>query len=152
MGEFAPQQKQYTSGQYSGAICMGEFAPQQKQYTSGEYDCSTRKGGPPPGSVQQQQQGKWSWKYRSFTKSPRSNRSDGQVPSITSVEDNDVFIVFLNLETQKLTIYNVRSKQTEIFTGIEGGVSSITRSESPNAWGGKATLMLPYNSAILALQ
>ena len=152
MGEFAPQQKQYTSGQYSGAICMGEFAPQQKQYTSGEYDCSTRKGGPPPGSVQQQQQGKWSWKYRSFTKSPQSSRSDGQVPSITSVEDNDVFIVFLNLETQKLTIYNVRSKQTEIFTGIEGGVSSITRSESPNAWGGKATLMLPYNSAILALQ
>ena len=152
MGKLAPQQQQYTSGQYSGAICMGEFAPQQKQYTSGEYDCSTRKGGPPPGFVQQQQQEKWSWKYRSFTKSPQSSRSDGQVPSITSVEDNDVFIVFLNLETQKLTIYNVRSKQTEIFTGIEGGVSSITRIESPNAWGGKATLMLPYNSAILALQ
>ena len=43
-----------------------------------------------------------------------------QMPSITSVENNDVFIVFLNLESKKLTIYNVRSKQTEIFAGIEG--------------------------------
>lgn len=110
------------------------------------------RGPPPPGFVQQQQQDKWSWKYSSFTKPPQSSRSDGQFPSITSVEDNDVFIVSLNLETQKLTIYNVRSKQTEIFTGIEEGVSSIPRSESPNALGGKGSLMLRYHRAILALQ
>ena len=152
-GEFAPQQPPlYTPAQYGCTIRGGAFVPQQPLYTSGKYDCSTRKAPPPPGFVQQQQQDKWSWKYSSVTKPPQSSRSDGQIPSITSVEDNDVFIVFLNLETQKLTIYNVRSKQTEIFTGIEEGVSSITRSESPNAWGGKGSLMLPCHRAILALQ
>ena len=150
--EFAPQQQKYTSAVYDCSIRDAVFVPQLQQYTSGEYDCSTRKGSSLSGFVQQQQQEKWSWKYSSFTKPPQSSRSDGQIPSITSVEDNDVFIVFLNLEIQKLTIYNVRSKQTEIFTGIEGGVSSITRSESPNAWGGIGPSMMPCHSAILALQ
>lgn len=36
------------------------------------------------------------------------------------MEDSDVFTVFLNVETKKLIIYNARSKQTEIFTGVEG--------------------------------
>ena len=66
-----------------------------------------------------QKQTKWAWKYNSLLQSKLS-RSDGQIPSITSVENNDVFIVFLDLESKKLTIYNVRSKQTEIFVGIEG--------------------------------
>ena len=74
------------------------------------------------------QQANWSWQYNSG-KVPKPSRSDGQTPSITSVQNNDVFIVFLNLESKKLTIYNVRSKQTEIFTGIERNVSSIIRSE-----------------------
>lgn len=64
-------------------------------------------------------QTRWSWQYRSRV-GPKLSRSDGQIPSITSVENNDVFVVFLNLESKKLTIYNVRSKQTEIFEGIEG--------------------------------
>ena len=62
---------------------------------------------------------KWAWQHSS-RKQPKTSRSDGQIPSITSVEDNDVFIVFLNLESKKLTIYNVRNKQTEIFAEIEG--------------------------------
>ena len=66
-----------------------------------------------------QKQTRWSWQYHSRVE-PKLSRSDGQMPSITSVENNDVFIVFLNLESKKLTIYNVRSKQTEIFAGIEG--------------------------------
>ena len=70
---------------------------------------------------------KWAWQHSS-RKQPKTSRSDGQIPSITSVEDNDVFIVFLNLESKKLTIYNVRSKQTEIFAGIEGdNLSPIIR-------------------------
>ena len=67
-----------------------------------------------------EKQTKWAWQYSSG-KQPKTSRSDGQIPSITSVEDNDVFIVFLNLESKKLTIYNVRSKQTEIFVGINKG-------------------------------
>ena len=72
------------------------------------------------------------WQYRSRME-PKLSRSDGQIPSISSVENNDVFIVFLNLESKKLTIYNVRSKQTEIFAGIEGdNFSPIVRC---NVWG-----------------
>ena len=67
-----------------------------------------------------QKQTKWAWQYNSSRWEPILSRSDGQIPSMTSVENNDVFIVFLNLESKKLTIYNVRSKQTEIFAGIEG--------------------------------
>ena len=99
-------------------------------YNSGGYGYSTRR----KRFERQQQQAKWSWGYSTSTISSQASRSDGQIPSITSVEDNDVFIVFLNLETKKLTIYNVRSKQTEIFTGIEGYVSSFIRSESSVAW------------------
>ena len=151
-GEFALQQQKNTSAVYDCPIRGPVFVPQLQQYSSGEYDCCTRKGGSPSGFVQQQQQAKWSWKYSSFTKPPQSSRSDGHIPSITSVEDNDVFIVFLNLEIQKLTIYNVRSKQSEIFTGIKGGVSSITRSESPSAWGGKGPSISLFDIATLALQ
>ena len=75
-------------------------------------------------------QTKWAWQYSSRLE-PKLSRSDGQIPSITSVENNDVFIVFLNLESKKLTIYNVRSKQTEIFAGIEGdNLSPIIRCDA----------------------
>ena len=60
---------------------------------------------------------KWSWSYNTLTQSPF--RSDDQHPSITSVQDNDLFTVYLNLETQKLIIYNDRSRQSEIFTGVQ---------------------------------
>ena len=74
-------------------------------------------------------QTKWAWQYNSRLE-PKLSRSDGQIPCITSVENNDVFIVFLNLKSKKLTIYNVRSKQTEIFAGIEGdNFSPIFRSD-----------------------
>ena len=62
--------------------------------------------------------GKWSWGYDARRQLPF--RSDRQEPSITSVEENDVFAVFLDFETEKLIIFNQRSKQTEIFNGIQG--------------------------------
>ncbi len=65
-----------------------------------------------------QQTTKWCWCYNSAKLI--STRSDGQQSSITSVQGNDVFTVFLNLETKKLIIYNIRSKQAELFTGVEG--------------------------------
>ncbi|KAJ7364986.1 hypothetical protein OS493_007622 [Desmophyllum pertusum] len=68
------------------------------------------------------QQEKCSWQYNpGITQDVgHSSRSDGQKPSIVSVQDHDVFTVFLNLETKKLIIYNVRSKQFETFTDVEG--------------------------------
>ena len=54
----------------------------------------------------------WSYDYGPI-------RSDREKPSIVSVLNNDVFTVFLNPETEKLIIYNNRSKQTDIFTGVQ---------------------------------
>lgn len=63
---------------------------------------------------------KWCWYYDCNLATSKSRRSDRQTSFITSVQDNDVFRVFLNFETKKLTIYNVRNKQAELFTGVEG--------------------------------
>ena len=63
---------------------------------------------------------KWTWCHDpSRLLEHQSTRSDGQAPSITSVQNNDVFTVFLNLETKKLILYNDRSKQTEVFTDVK---------------------------------
>ena len=77
-------------------------------YAMGVYGASRDSGNP----------GKWSWSYKAWDQSPF--RSDRQEPSITSVEEKDVFTLFLNFETEKLVIYNQRSKQTEIFNGVQG--------------------------------
>ena len=61
---------------------------------------------------------KWCWYHN--CKSAKSRRSDRQKSSVTSVQDNDEFRVFLNFKTKKLIIYNARSKQSEVFTGVEG--------------------------------
>ena len=49
-----------------------------------------------------------------------SSRSDRKPASIKDVVDKDVFTVFLNLENNKLIVYNVRSKQAEVFTNVKG--------------------------------
>ena len=93
-------------------------------------------------------QSKWSWCY--YTGVPwhdlddvdgselqTSKRSDDKKSSITSVQDNDVFTVFVNIETKKLIIYNDRSKQTEIFTGVQGDeLVPVISSESSQGYFG----------------
>lgn len=75
-------------------------------------------GGP---SFSSDKQEMWFWHYmKGLHLWPR--RSDFKNPSIISVQVNDVFTVFLNPETKKLIIYNARSKQSEIFTDVEGEV------------------------------
>ena len=50
------------------------------------------------------------------------SRSDDPLgASITSVHSGDIFFCYLNGDTKKLIIYNQRSKQSEIFTDVEGG-------------------------------
>ena len=56
---------------------------------------------------------KWCWCYNSVNQNSR--RSDFNKSAIRSVQDNDIFTVFLNLDTKKLLIYNVRSKRAELF-------------------------------------
>ena len=68
-------------------------------------------------------QEKWSWLYDPLQLPPRwLSHSDSKKPSIISVQDNDVFTVFLNPETRKIIVYNTCSKQSEIFEGVEGEV------------------------------
>ena len=63
---------------------------------------------------------KWCWYHKCNQLKSQSWRSDHHRSFITSVQDNDVFTVFLNFETKILIIYNVRSKQSEVFTKVEG--------------------------------
>lgn len=58
----------------------------------------------------------WSWNLNGKD----SCRSDLKPASITDAVDKDVFTVFLNLENNKLIVYNVRSKQAEVFANVEG--------------------------------
>ena len=49
------------------------------------------------------------------------SRSDNpEDASISSVKVGDIFSCYLNYDTKKLIIYNQRSKQSEIFTDVEG--------------------------------
>ena len=50
-------------------------------------------------------------------------RSDNPcAASITWVQAGDIFSLYLNCDTKKLIVYNHRSKETEIFTDVNGGV------------------------------
>ena len=46
----------------------------------------------------------------------RGSGSSGNQASITSLQNNDILSVYLNLTSYKLVIYNHRSEQSEIFT------------------------------------
>ena len=51
----------------------------------------------------------------------RFSRSDNlKVASITSINLGDILTCYLNCDTKKLIIYNQRSKQSEIFSDVEG--------------------------------
>ena len=65
-----------------------------------------------------------SWWYlatrrRQLTRFMRSDHPT-QPASITSISVGDIFTCYLNCDTKKLIIYNQRSKQSEIFTNVEG--------------------------------
>ncbi|KAJ7365008.1 Tripartite motif-containing protein 45 [Desmophyllum pertusum] len=108
------KQNAFREGRHSWKLQLVSFNPDQKSSFNGleigveshVYDERGRK----------QLGVKWCWYYHP-SQSQNFKRSDGQQPSITSVQDHDVFTVFLNLETKKLVIYNVRSKQVNCLQG-----------------------------------
>ena len=69
-------------------------------------------------SRQKSETNEWWWCFNSANKTFR--RSDGQPSSITSVQDKDIFTVFLDLDARTPIVYNARSKQAELFTGVQG--------------------------------
>ena len=60
----------------------------------------------------------WCWCFNSANQN--SSRSDGKPSSITSVQNKDIFTVFLNLKRRRLIVYSTRSKEAELFTGVKG--------------------------------
>ena len=107
-----------SEGQHSWKLQLLSFSLQEESRL--EIGCSS---GPvyDRGGYERSKSLKWCWYHECniFAKS-KSWRSDRQKSSISSVQDNDVFTVFLNIETKKLIIYNVRNKQAEMFTGVQG--------------------------------
>ena len=121
---FIPAVKQsdpaFTEGMHSWKLQLVSYSRGQKR--NGQeiiigvcnYSCSDFHGYSHP----QKSANKWCWCFNSANQI--SSRSDGQPSSITSVQDKDIFTVFLNLDARKLIVYNARSKQAELFTGIQG--------------------------------
>ena len=106
------------------------------------------KKNPPDGhhySIYSSVSRKWSWHYEATNQ--RSWRSDHKQTSITSVQDNDAFAVFLNFETNKLIIYNVRSRQAETFTHVAGG-SMVPIISPHHPIEGVSSFLGPYFSLI----
>ena len=63
-----------------------------------------------------------SWCFQKRQSPKRFLRSDNQNgASITSINHGDILTCYLNCDTKKLIIYNQRSKQSEIFSNVEGG-------------------------------
>ncbi|KAJ7381745.1 Tripartite motif-containing protein 45 [Desmophyllum pertusum] len=127
------KQNYFRKGMHSWKLQLVSFSPDQKGSFDGlEIGCTI-------GCIQQglpvTQDERWCWYYNPSQRQ-KCKRSDGQQPSITSVQDRDVFTVFLNLETKKLIIYNVRSKQAELFTGVDGEQAMLPVI-SPDAQGGQ---------------
>ena len=53
-----------------------------------------------------------------------------QRSKIQSCQDGDVFVLFLNMDTKKLIIQNLRTSETELFEGIQGTVSPYLNPDS----------------------
>ena len=103
----------FSGGKHFWKLQLVSFSSQEKIQLEIGCSCSRR---PEFDSASR----KWCWYHDCNLAKSKSSRSDRQKSSITSVQDNDVFTVFLNFETKKLIIYNARSKQAELFTGVEG--------------------------------
>ena len=54
-------------------------------------------------------------------------RSDHGYGKQMTIKRDDVFTVFLNLEKETLSMYNHRSKTTEVFEGVKGPLMAITQ-------------------------
>lgn len=75
---------------------------------------------PLPVHVWSHQRGDQKWSLILKGSRLNTSRSDGRKASIGDVQGKDIFTVFLNLESKKLIIYNNRSKEADVFTGVEG--------------------------------
>ena len=105
----------FKDGRYCWTLRVGDFASYHRRFEIGVTTGMKWKGG-----IQT-----WSLSVNG-NRFQRVIRSDGVLSKGMSVEHDDVFTVFLNLETETLSIYHDRSQTTEIFTGVKGPLRAIT--------------------------
>ena len=107
----------FKDGRYCWNVRVGDFASYHRRFefgvTTGRNQYSTRIR---------------TWSLSVEEGRPRRViRSDRHFYSKEiSVETDDVFTVFLNLETETLSMYHNRSKTTEVFTGVKGPLMALT--------------------------
>ena len=65
--------------------------------------------------------GRWTFSSSGHRCAP--DEFDDEPSNIQSCQDGDVFALFLNMDTKKLIIQNLRTSETELFEGIKGIVS-----------------------------
>ena len=105
----------FKDGRYCWNVRVGDFASYHRQFEIGVTTGKKHKG-----DIRT-----WSLSVKGDPLQ-RVIRSDRVFSKGISVVRNDVFTVFLNLETQTLSIYHNRSKTAEVFTGVKGPVMAIT--------------------------
>ena len=98
----------FTEGMYSWKLQLVSYSPGQKR--NGQQIMI--------GVSDKYEYYDWYWCFNSANQN--SGRSDGKPSSITSVQNKDIFTVFLNLERRKLIVYSTRSKEAELFAEVEG--------------------------------
>ena len=68
----------------------------------------------------------WSCQNNTYTARQGSTSSSSYEASITSLQNDDIVSVFLNLNALKLIIYNHRCEQTQVFTNVKRDFSQIS--------------------------
>ena len=63
-----------------------------------------------------------------------SHQNELQQSNIQSWRAGDVFVLFLNMDTKKLIIQNLRTSETELFEGIQGTVSPYLNPDDSNVF------------------
>ena len=105
----------FKDGRYCWTLRVGDFASYHRRFEIGVTTGIKCKGG-----IQT-----WSLSVNG-DRFQRAIRSDRVLSKGMNIEHDDVFTVFLNLETETLSIYHDRSQTTEVFKGVKGPLRAIT--------------------------
>lgn len=111
----------FTEGMHSWKLQLVSYSPPNQKRNGQEVIIGVRnysRSDLYDYAFQLKRESKWCWCFNSAKQD--FSRSDGRPSSITSVQNKDIFTIFLNFDTRKLIVYNARSKQAELFTEVEG--------------------------------
>ena len=108
----------FKDGRYCWKVRVGDFASYRRRF---EFGVTTERNIYYNRGIQT-----WSLSVEG-SGFQRVIRSDHRRGKEVSIKRDDVFTVFLNLEKETLSMYNNRSKTTEVFEGVKGPLMAITQ-------------------------